>query len=145
IFFGFVWSVMLAAVRFVRADNTALPSPRATWLGRTKLLYYENRSVYQSAPNPKDNARMNTSLYHPQLAALLPALEGYVPVGMTLDRLAHFRALSAPSRDDLIGSHDVECIDYVVPGYAGAEILVSVISRKGHETPGPAVYFMHGG
>jgi hypothetical protein len=31
--------------------------------------------------------------FDPELAALLPALEGYVPVNMTPERLAHFRAL----------------------------------------------------
>lgn len=88
---------------------------------------------------------MTAALYHPQLAAMLPALDGYVPVQMTLDQLAHFRSISSPDRAELIDQRNVDCVDYVIPGYAGADILVSVISRKGHATPGPAIYFMHGG
>lgn len=88
---------------------------------------------------------MTATLYHPQLASMLPALEGYVPVRMTLDQLAHFRSISSPDRADLIDGRNVDCVDYVIPGHAGAEIVVSVISRKGHERPGAAIYFMHGG
>lgn len=88
---------------------------------------------------------MKNLLYHPQLAAMLPALEGFVPVQMTLDRLEHFRSISSPDRSMIIGDRDIDCVDHVIPGHAGAEIFVSVISRKGHATPGPAIYFMHGG
>lgn len=88
---------------------------------------------------------MSNSIYDPQLAAMLPALKGFVPVSMTLDQLPHFRSLSSPNREDLIGARAVDCVDHVVTGYEGAEIAVSVISRKGHEHAGPGIYFMHGG
>ncbi|WP_375758415.1 alpha/beta hydrolase fold domain-containing protein [Corallococcus exercitus] len=83
--------------------------------------------------------------FDPQLAALLPSLEGYVPVKMTLEQLEHFRALSRVSREDLLGDAKVHCVDHRIPGYQGAEITVSVITRQDHATPGPAVYFIHGG
>ncbi|NPD28527.1 alpha/beta hydrolase [Corallococcus exiguus] len=83
--------------------------------------------------------------FDPQLAALLPALEGYVPRQMTLAQLEHFRGLSRVTREDLIGDAKVHCVDYSIPGYQGAEITVSVIARQGHSVPGPAVYFIHGG
>jgi acetyl esterase/lipase len=64
---------------------------------------------------------------------------------MTLDRLAHFRAISSPDRAEVMGEHDVDCVDHVIPGFGGADILVSVISPKGHQNHGPGIYFMHGG
>lgn len=83
--------------------------------------------------------------FDPQLAALLPALNGYVPVRMTLEQLEHFRTLSRVTREDLIGDAEVHCVDYTLPGYQGADITVSVITRKDHSVPGPAVYHIHGG
>lgn len=88
---------------------------------------------------------MTKPIYDSQLAAILPALEGVVPVGMTLERLPHFRALSSPAREDLIAGHPVDCVDHVIPGFGGTEIVVSVISRHGHEQPRPGIYFLHGG
>ncbi|MFP2962646.1 alpha/beta hydrolase [Myxococcus sp. 1LA] len=83
--------------------------------------------------------------FDPLLASLLPSLEGYVPVKMTLEQLGHFRQLSHVSREALIGDAPVRCTDFSIPGYQGAEIGVSVIARKDHAVPGPAVYHIHGG
>ncbi|WP_338868301.1 alpha/beta hydrolase [Myxococcus stipitatus] len=91
-------------------------------------------------------ARANSSPdFDPQLAPLLPPLEGYVPVKMTLEQLEHFRRLSNVTREALIGDAQVSCVDYTIPGYQGADIQVSVIARKDHATAGPAVYHIHGG
>ncbi|MDI1435820.1 alpha/beta hydrolase [Polyangium sorediatum] len=83
--------------------------------------------------------------FDPQIAPLLPALEGYVPVGMTPDRLEHFRALKMPTIEEIIGDLPVQCVDHTIAGYEGAEIVVSVISRKDHQKPGPGIYNIHGG
>ncbi|OJH42684.1 alpha/beta hydrolase [Cystobacter ferrugineus] len=83
--------------------------------------------------------------FDPELAALLPALEGYVPVNMTPERLEHFRALKMPTIEELIGDLPVQCVDYTIPGYQGVDIVVSVISRKDHHEPGPGIYNIHGG
>ncbi|MDC3959270.1 alpha/beta hydrolase [Polyangium jinanense] len=83
--------------------------------------------------------------FDPQIAPILPALEGYVPVGMTPDRLAHFRALKMPTIEEIIGDRPVQCVDHTIAGYEGAEIVVSVISRKDHQKPGPGIYNIHGG
>ena len=83
--------------------------------------------------------------FDPQIAPLLPALEGYVPVGMTPDRLEHFRALKMPTIEEIIGDLPVQCVDHTIAGYGGAEIVVSVISRKDHHQPGPGIYNIHGG
>ncbi|APR76000.1 alpha/beta hydrolase domain protein [Minicystis rosea] len=85
------------------------------------------------------------SPFDPQLAAILPALKGHVPVNMTADRLAHFRALKMPTIDEIIGDRPVRCVDYTIPGYQGVDIVVSVISRKDHSEPGPGIYNIHGG
>jgi acetyl esterase/lipase len=64
---------------------------------------------------------------------------------MSLDQLGHFRSLSSPNRDNLIGDMPVDCVDHLIPGYQGATIVVSVISRKDHQRPGPGICFLHGG
>ncbi|WP_426749822.1 hypothetical protein [Myxococcus sp. Y35] len=64
---------------------------------------------------------------------------------MTLKQLKHFRQLSHVTWEALIGDAEVHCVDYTIPGHQRADIGVSVISRKDHAVPGPAVYFMHGG
>lgn len=83
--------------------------------------------------------------FDPGLAEVLPALAGLVPVRMSIDQLGHFRSLSSPKRDDLIGDLPVDCTDRVIPGYQGAEIVASVISRRDHQRPGPGILFLHGG
>ncbi|MEV6230942.1 alpha/beta hydrolase [Saccharopolyspora shandongensis] len=83
--------------------------------------------------------------FDPELAALLPALEGHIPVGMTPDRLEHFRALRFPGIDEQIGDHPVTCVSRTIRGYGGAEIEVSIISREDHRTRGPGIYHIHGG
>ncbi|WP_027931085.1 alpha/beta hydrolase [Amycolatopsis thermoflava] len=81
----------------------------------------------------------------PELAALLPALEGRVPVGMTADRLDHFRALPFPTIEEQIGGRPVTWTDHTIPGYRGAEITVSVIAREDHRERGPGIFHIHGG
>lgn len=58
------------------------------------------------------------------LAALLPALDGFAPVGMTRERLEHFRNLPLPSIEEQIGDRPVRWRDHVIPGHDGAEIVV---------------------
>lgn len=84
-------------------------------------------------------------LFDPELEAVLPTLAGFVPVRMSLDQLEDFRALSSPQREHILGDMPVNCVDYTIPGYQGAEIVVSVVSRKDHHRPGPGIYFIHGG
>lgn len=83
--------------------------------------------------------------FDPQLAEILPALEGYVPVNMTPDRLGHFRSLKTPTIEEIIGDLPVTCVDHTIPGYEGVDIIVSVIARKDHKEPGPGIYNIHGG
>jgi acetyl esterase/lipase len=89
--------------------------------------------------------KFNHPTFDPSLAAVLPALEGLVPLGMTIDDLPHFRALSSARREDLVGDADVDCVDHSLTSFDGAEILVSVISRRGRTGVGPGIYHVHGG
>ncbi|WP_394363076.1 alpha/beta hydrolase [Amycolatopsis sp. SB7-3] len=83
--------------------------------------------------------------YDPELAAVLPALKGNVPVGMTADQLERYRALPFPTIEEQIGDRPVTWTDHTIPGYGGAEIVVSVIARRDHRGGGPGVYHVHGG
>lgn len=83
--------------------------------------------------------------YDPELAAVLPALKGYVPVGMTADQLERHRALPFPTIEEQIGDRPVTWTDHTIPGYGGAEITVSVIARRDHRGGGPGIYHVHGG
>jgi len=80
-----------------------------------------------------------------KLAALLPALEEFVPVQMTPDRLEHFRGMEMPTIEEQIGDRPVTWVDHTISGYGGVEIVVSVIARTDHSEPGPGIYNIHGG
>ncbi len=82
--------------------------------------------------------------YDRELAALMPALEGQVPVGMTADQLERYRALKFPSIEEQIGGRPVTWTDHEIPGHDGAEITVSVIAREDHRG-GPGIFHVHGG
>ncbi|MFE0026100.1 alpha/beta hydrolase fold domain-containing protein [Amycolatopsis sp. NPDC059021] len=83
--------------------------------------------------------------FDPELAAVLPTLEGRAPAGMTADRLEHYRALPFPTLAEQIGDRPVGCVHHTITGHGGAEIAVSVLSRVDHENPGPGIYHIHGG
>ncbi len=90
-------------------------------------------------------SRMPRPPFDPELAALLPALDGRVPVRMTAEQLEQYRSMPFPGIEEQIGDRPVECVHHTITGYGGAEIAVSVISREGHRTRGPGIYHIHGG
>jgi acetyl esterase/lipase len=83
--------------------------------------------------------------FAPELAELLPGLEGFVPIGLTLADVERFRERTAIAPDQLIGDEPVKRFDHTFASFDGAEIAVSVLSRCDHEAPGPAIYHLHGG
>lgn len=83
--------------------------------------------------------------YDPELAALLPALAGKVPVGMTAEQLERYRAMDFPSVEEQIGDRPVTRTDHTIPGYGGEQITVSVFARADHRGRGPGIYHVHGG
>ena len=88
---------------------------------------------------------MSQLIYDPQLTKVLASIGDFVPTGMTLDRLPYFREISSPTREDLLENYPVNCVDHRIPGYKGDELVISVITRKGHDQIGPAIFFLHGG
>lgn len=68
---------------------------------------------------------MSEPVFDPQLANVLASIGDFVPTGMTLDRLPYFRAISSPTREDLLQDHPVDCVDHRIPGYEGGELVVS--------------------
>lgn len=88
---------------------------------------------------------MSQLIYDPQLTKVLASIGDFVPTGMTLDRLPYFREISSPTRKDLLQNYPVNCVDHRIPGYEGDEFVISVITRKGHDQTGPAIFFLHGG
>ncbi|WP_370934887.1 alpha/beta hydrolase [Amycolatopsis sp. cg13] len=83
--------------------------------------------------------------FDPELAKVLPILDGGVPVGMTADQLPHYRALPFPAIEEQIADRPVRCTHHTIPGYGGAEIEVSVLAHVDHDTPGVGIYHLHGG
>ncbi|REG20304.1 acetyl esterase/lipase [Archangium gephyra] len=85
------------------------------------------------------------SPFEPELASILPAFAGFVPVNMTADQIEKYRAMPIPPISEQMGDRPVQCVDFTIPGYQGVEMVVSVISRKDHARPGPGIYHLHGG
>jgi acetyl esterase/lipase len=83
--------------------------------------------------------------FAPELARLLPTLDGFVPRGLTSADFGRFRELTAIARDQFLGDAAVKCVDYSFASFDGAEIVVSVLSRRNREAAGPAIYHLHGG
>lgn len=83
--------------------------------------------------------------YDRELAAVLPTLSGYVPVGMALSDLNYFRQISSPSREEFLQGSSVDCVDHAAVGHCGNEMTVSIISKPGHSRPRQCIYFLHGG
>jgi acetyl esterase/lipase len=90
-------------------------------------------------PDPKPLA------FEPELASLLPRFAAFAPVLMTADQIEKYRAMPSPSMAEQIGGRPVQCVDFTIPGYQGADLTVSVISRTDHVRPGPGIYHIHGG
>ncbi|MCU1529287.1 MAG: lipase [Frondihabitans sp.] len=83
--------------------------------------------------------------YDPELQAaleLMPAMPA-----ITTEMLPAARAsLVAPPIESVIADRPITYTDYVVPGYDGGEIVVSVLKRADHtRADGAAVFFIHGG
>ena len=83
--------------------------------------------------------------FDPELAAVLPSLDGRVPVGMTAGRLPQFRQLPFPGIEEQIGDRPVRRTDHTITARDGAELTVSVLARADHRTPGPGICHLHGG
>jgi acetyl esterase/lipase len=83
--------------------------------------------------------------FDPELELVLPNISEFIPVGMTVSDLPRFRSLTKTSREQFLKDHDVLCVDHVVSCLDNTEMPVSIITKPGHNAPGPCIYFLHGG
>ncbi|TGJ83722.1 hypothetical protein E0Z10_g5033 [Xylaria hypoxylon] len=88
--------------------------------------------------------------FDPELGRLLAAMPPEFTATLTPEALpALAAAYSKPTQTsaEFIGSRAIQAVDYTIPGYQGAEIGITVLSRTNREstTNAPAFYYLHGG
>lgn len=94
---------------------------------------------------------MSTTLsrppFDPELEAVLSLVAEQMPSSITPDMIPLLRQASpvAVSPDDLLAEAGISRRDVTIPGYNGAEIVVSVLQREGRTGTGPGVFHTHGG
>lgn len=85
--------------------------------------------------------------FDPELAGVLPLLEGLVPKNVTLEDVTRLRELttSPPIADQLKG-RPITHSERTIPGPGGApNLTVSIFQRDDHVADGPGIYHTHGG
>ncbi|AUA17275.1 alpha/beta hydrolase fold domain-containing protein [Streptomyces sp. SID8361] len=85
--------------------------------------------------------------FDPELQAVLDLLRDQLPVGFTAEMipLARQDAGGDASVDDVLAEAGVSRRDVRIPGYEGADIVVSVLAREDHTGLGPGIFHTHGG
>ena len=89
--------------------------------------------------------------YDPDVAAALAPLGEPTP-SVTTETLAEFRASRTDTAEDLASAArelgaEIEHTTHTIPGYQGADLDLTVITRHGHDraTPAPGFLYLHGG
>jgi acetyl esterase/lipase len=83
--------------------------------------------------------------YDPEIEPVLEQFLQLIPSTLTADMIPALRAGQALTPELVIGDRAVRHHEVRIPGYEGAEILVSVFARADHREPGPLLFFIHGG
>lgn len=84
--------------------------------------------------------------FDPELAAALELSAGMIPSTMTPEMIPLMRQMLAdPALDALVTDVGAVHEEQTIPGYEGAEIVVSIYRRPDQLTPGPGIYHIHGG
>ncbi|WP_221348267.1 alpha/beta hydrolase [Streptomyces beigongshangae] len=85
--------------------------------------------------------------FDPELQAVLDLLKGQLPVGFTAEMIPLARQAAGvdASVDGVLAEAGVSRRDVTIPGYEGADIVVSVLARKDHTGLGPGIFHIHGG
>ncbi|NQX35711.1 alpha/beta hydrolase [Herbiconiux sp. VKM Ac-2851] len=81
--------------------------------------------------------------YDPAVAAGLEAMGAsgiFSP--LSLGTLPAMRQLSVPED---FSAHELERLEFVVPGHDGAELALTALRRRDHQSAGPAIFHIHGG
>ena len=84
--------------------------------------------------------------FDPELQAVLAVLGDQMPSSLTPEMIPLMRqGTVTPPIDEVLDGHDVTHREMTIPGYEGADIVVSVFARAGHSTAGPGIFHTHGG
>jgi len=84
--------------------------------------------------------------FDPELEAILAAVADQIPT-VTADTIAELRQAPLPGviTDDELTAAGLTRREVTVPGYAGAELVATVIERTDKSGVGPGIYHIHGG
>ena len=85
--------------------------------------------------------------FDPELEAVLAALAAQLPPSITPDLIPALRSSSPLDLpvDEVLAEAGVSRRDVTIPGYLGAEIVLSVLAPVGRTGAGPGVFHTHGG
>ncbi|WP_260979659.1 MULTISPECIES: alpha/beta hydrolase [Microbacterium] len=86
--------------------------------------------------------------FDPELAPMLEVISQMLPSTLTAEMLPAMRAGSLPglpTRAEILESAQLQSRDVTIPGFEGADIVVSVIEAKGRTGTGPGIFHTHGG
>lgn len=84
--------------------------------------------------------------FDPELAAVLDVVRELPPT-ITADMIEPMRAVSIgmPIEQVLAERPEIEHREETIPGYEGADIVVSIFARRTHTGQGPGIFHTHGG
>ncbi len=86
--------------------------------------------------------------FDPELAPMLEVISQMLPSTLTAEMLPAMRAGSLPGLPtpaEILESAQLQSRDVTIPGFEGADIVVSVIEAKGRTGTGPGIFHTHGG
>lgn len=84
--------------------------------------------------------------FDPEISAALAVINNDLPSSITPELIPLLRQMPAdPTIDAMVESVGAVHEERTIPGYDGAEILVSIWRDPSRSTPGPGIYMMHGG
>ncbi len=85
--------------------------------------------------------------FDPELAAVLTVLREQLPPTITPDMIGPMREadVTPPIEDILDKRLETAHRETTVPGYEGADLTVSIFTRRDHTAPGPGFFHTHGG
>jgi acetyl esterase/lipase len=84
--------------------------------------------------------------YDPDLEAVL-ALDDRIPATITPEMIPRLRkgAPLAVDPNPILADAGISRRDVQIPGYLGADIVISILQKEGRTGMGPGVYYVHGG
>ncbi|MDF2991215.1 MAG: lipase [Microbacterium sp.] len=90
----------------------------------------------------------NRPPFDPELDTMLEIIGAMVPSTLTAEMIPLMRGGALPgmpTREEILETAQLQSRDVTIPGYQGAEIVVSVIEPRGRTGRGPGIFHTHGG